>query len=286
MSTAEKIEKDLSPSDIKPMVDENGEVPLPVRKAVQCSINAFQRQGFVNLKMLADLGASPIKELAKDPSIFARGYTSRLGYQGFGMYPSLVLKQYVDPETSKYTLSVATAGLEAAIGVPLELNAAKKTLKQSGKEFVSKSDFANTAKLVFLPFVARNYLAWLVLNGDEQDPLKKVAYGGLAGICSAPLDSFGNQVMKVSDLTKGAFDTYAEAFKKMDYKVAAKAVPYRVAGGGIAAGLLSDQFGKVLSNIINPLYQEVVGRFKDGPNSQVEPKKGKKIMEEMLVNER
>lgn len=286
MSKAEKTVEDLSPSDIKPIVDENGEIPRPVRKALQCVINAFQRQGFVNLKMLADLGESPIKKLAADPAIFARGYTSRLLYQSCGMYPSLVLRQYVDPETSKYKLSIATSFLEACIGVPLELNAAKKTLKESGKEFVSKADFANTAKLVFLPFMARNYMAWLVLNGDEKDPLKKVAYGGFAGLCSAPLDSFGNQVMKVSELTKGALETYSQALKKMDYKVVAKAGKYRGAGGGIAAGLLSDQFGEVVSDILNPLYQEVMGRFKDGPNSQVEPKKGKKIMEEMLINER
>lgn len=285
MPKAEKNVEDLGPSDIKPIVDENGEVPPPVYKALQCVINAFQRQGFVNLKLLADLGKSPIQEMAKDPAIFARGYTSRLVYQCCGMYPSLLLKQYVDPETSKYTLSVATASLEAAIGVPLELNAAKKTLKQSGKEFASNADFRNTAKLVFLPFVARNYMAWLVLNGDEKDPLKKMGYGGLAGLCSAPLDSFGNQVMKVSDITKGALETYAQAFKKMDPKVIAKAVPYRIVGGGIAAGLLSDQFGEIVSEIINPLYQEAVRGPKD-PQARMEPKIGKKVMQEIFANER
>lgn len=285
MSKAEKTAEGLGPSDIKPIVNENGEVPPPVRKALQCVINAFQRQGFVNLKILADLGKSPIQEMAKDPAIFARGYNSRLVYQCCGMYPSLVLRQYVDPETSKYTLSVATAALEAAIGVPLELNAAKKTLKQSGKEFASNADFAHTAKLVFLPFLARNYMAWLVLNGDEKDPLKKMAYGGLAGLCSAPLDSFGNQVMKVSDMTKGALETYTQAFKKMDPKVMAKAVPYRIAGGGIAAGLLSDQFGEIVSDLINPLYQAAVKGFKNPP-AQVEPKIGEKVLKEILANER
>ena len=174
MSSAEKNVQDLGPSDIRLIApNEDGKLPLPVIKAFQCVINAFQRQGFVNLKLLADAGKSPIIEMAKDPTIFARGYTSRLAYQGCGMWPSLALRQYVDPETSKYKLSVGTSFLEACIGVPLELNAAKKTLKQSGKEFISNADFANTAKLVFLPFWARNYMAWLVLNGDEKDPLKK-----------------------------------------------------------------------------------------------------------------
>ncbi|MBM3579185.1 MAG: hypothetical protein FJX34_00220, partial [Alphaproteobacteria bacterium] len=109
------------------------QIPNWFTKVIQCTINAFQRQGFINLKLLADSGMAPLTELGKNPSVFVKGYPWRFAYQNSAIFFPLYLrdeflreKDLSVPETSFFT-----AGAEAIIGSGIELMSVKKTLKQT-----------------------------------------------------------------------------------------------------------------------------------------------------------
>ncbi len=239
------------------------------------------------MKLMADSGKNPIREVGQDPGLLVKGFKSRFAYEMLATYPSLVVSQMVDKETPKYQISALTAFFETSIGTPLEVNGSRNSLKSLGKDIASPKDFAHTTRAAFLPFLCRNYLGWLVINGDEKDPVKKAGLGGLAGLMSSPLDSLGNRAMLTSDSSKTLAETYLEAAKKIKVADMAKAAPIRFVASAVTAIVLSNQTKEFLSEVLNPVYQAALHSESKNPQTQIKATSMDKFIKELeQVNER
>ncbi len=283
--------ENLKPEEIRPILpDEKGAVPPQILRGLQCVVDSIQRHGLGVAKLMKDSGRNPISEIGNNPSLLVKGYSSRLTYKLSATYPSMLLQQVFDPETSKYKVSFATTLLETLIGVPLEVSGARESLKTMGKDISSIKEFAHTSRSIFLPFLARNYLGWLVINGDEKDPVKKAGYGGMVGLLTSPLDSLGNKLMSVSSSSKGAVETYAQAIKEIKVADMARSAPIRFVAAAGSAVILSNQFGELLDQAINPLYQQARNLNRSGttePSAVAKPTSSQQFLENLSqTNER
>lgn len=286
-------EKPITAQEVLPIVtDEKGQVSPKVVNALQCVFDSLQRHALGVTKIMVDSGKNPIQQIGNNPSLLVKGFESRLGYKMTATYPSLLLKQILPEDTSKYTVSAATTLSETIIGAPLEVNSAKNSLKTLGKDISTVSAFANTTKSVFLPFLCRNYIGWLVLNSPEEDLGKKFVKGGLAGILSSPLDSIGNKVMAISDSSKSLVETYLQAAKELSIPNMVKSAPIRAIAAGSSAVILSKEMQKIVSEAIDPLYQkaQILNSVKyedDKPENSLKPvSNGGLIQEIENTNER
>ena len=278
----------LQPQDISLITtNQEGKIPPSIVQGLQCFFESIQRHGLGMMKLMADSGKNPIREVGQDPGLLVKGFKSRFAYEMLATYPSLVVSQMVDKETPKYQISALTAFFETSIGTPLEVNGSRNSLKTLGKDITSITDFAYTSRAAFLPFMCRNYLGWLVINGDEKDPVKKAGLGGLAGLMSSPLDSLGNMAMLTSDSSKTLTQTYLEAVKKIKFTDMVKAAPIRFVASAVTTVVLSNQTKEFLSEVLNPLYQAAMRSEPKNPQTNIEAISTAKLIKELeQVNER
>ncbi len=163
---------------------------------MQVVANAVQRQVATNLGIM-------LLHKHKRPEInissLADGFSSRLIYSGVVTYPCLwVRKTLEDKGASQFAINFATASVDTAIGVPLEVNSSIKTLKLLGVD-IAKKDLMAVSARAFFPFFIRNQISWCAINSGSQEDLKgKVFLGALAGAASASFHNIGTLAMENS----------------------------------------------------------------------------------------
>jgi hypothetical protein len=262
----------LKPEDISLIApDREGRVPDYLMRGFQCGLDAVQRQALGVVKMLTDSGRNPIQEVGQNPRLLFTGFESRFLYKMLATYPSLLVRQVVGEDTPTWQVAALSTIVETLIGAPLEVNSARASLKSLGQNIDGFASFAHTTRAAFLPFAVRNYVGWLVINGEERDPLRRAALGGLAGIMSSPIDSLGNLSMRYSDPNKSLLETYFKAMNKISLADMARAAPVRGVAAGLSAVVLSGQTTEILRDIFNPLYQRAIGINSQNPNPEVNP---------------
>jgi hypothetical protein len=253
-----KKNSEISLDDIKPIIpDSDGTLSQMTTAAIQCFVVSVHRHILTVSKMLADLNKNPAQEIAKDPAIIIRGFSSTLGMRIMATYPALTSRNMLSEDSSIYQKAILAATVESVVGVPLEVRAASNTLKTIGKNVTNFANFSAATKVAFIPFEIRNLIGWWAISGDEKDLTKKAFYGGCAGILNSPLDSLGNMAMRFSDPEKNLIEVYSQAIKEIKFSNIVKGMPLRFLGNAGSAVILSQEATKIISEVINPLFQEV-----------------------------
>ncbi len=285
MKKNEAQQLDLTPDDIKlitdePYSDKNGNLNPATAPAVQYMVSFLQgclnsgnRHFWQVTKSFVDEKKSPVTAFKNNPAIFAAGYSFRAAQQIGVVAPCLEIRRRLkesNPEISTSNLTVITAGIEAPFSAVLETRSFQEKLRQQGVD-ASLPRLTAVARLNVLPLFVRGLPVWYANNSsggdflsqkvagligvDEKSLATKSVLGGIAGIVSAPFDSFANAVIRTASVDKSVYENYFAAWRNMSLAATVKAAPFRVPSGALSSVILSAKLGEELCKIFNPLYQ-------------------------------
>jgi hypothetical protein len=171
--------------------------------AIQTTLNVFQRQ------VMHNLGLRALHKEASSGSSYqglTSGISSRFAYNALVTYPTLHIRKILEQQdASKFQINFVSAGIDTAIGVPLELNGSIKTMQSLGVD-VKKADLMKMTSRSFFPFAIRNGLVWSQINADSKSLPTDIVTAGVSGALSSPFHNIGMKMAESAATEKTVFE--------------------------------------------------------------------------------
>jgi len=245
----------LNVDEVRPVLpDENGKFSPQMVSALACVMEGVFRQTTTIAKMTHEAGGSVHGKLRENPGYFFGNSTYRIAGGIAGIYPALLVRSYLDKDSSHTKINLCTTLAETVGSVSLEAYAAKHHLAEIGNPISSNKHLLLASRNMFLPCFFRNYIGWTAVNSDTDNLATKSLLGGLFGLVSSPFDSLANKALEVSAEGKSLTQTYLDAWKtiKLDRSLL-QGAGFRSLGAAGSAVFLSQEFANMVrENTTNP----------------------------------